>query len=262
MKLKYGLYYYYCSCNWCYIYEYSAEGYYIYIYLLTPCRTVLIEKLTCSQLVKKFPTFYGTQRFITTFTSSCHLSLSWASSIQSMTFHFLKIQINIFLPSTPGSPKWFLSLRFPHQNPVCAPPLLHTSYMPHPSHFLDFITPTILGEQYRSLSSLLCSHLLSLVTSSILGQKLRVCVCVCLCVHICLLPSYRLIADGKLYYRFITSYCTQTHCVSKTSNHLKVFRFMPVHWDSKRHVHAFPSCQYLDPATYVLHTTCVVHSLS
>ena len=42
------------------------------------------EKLTDSQLVKKFPTFYGTWRFITAFTSSCHLSLSWARSIQFM----------------------------------------------------------------------------------------------------------------------------------------------------------------------------------
>jgi hypothetical protein len=28
------------------------------------------------QLVKKFPAFYGTRKFITTFTSACHLSLS------------------------------------------------------------------------------------------------------------------------------------------------------------------------------------------
>jgi hypothetical protein len=42
----------------------------------TPCSTVLIEKLTGSQLVKKFPTFYGTRRFITKYTSARHLSLS------------------------------------------------------------------------------------------------------------------------------------------------------------------------------------------
>jgi len=33
---------------------------YLLTYLLTPCSTVLLEKLTDSQLVKKFPTFYGT----------------------------------------------------------------------------------------------------------------------------------------------------------------------------------------------------------
>jgi len=48
---------------------------------------VLLEKLTGSQLVKKFPAFYGTWRFITTFTSARHLSLSWASSIQSIPPH-------------------------------------------------------------------------------------------------------------------------------------------------------------------------------
>jgi len=39
-------------------------------------RRVLLEKLTSSQLVKKFPTFYGTRMFITAVTSAGHLSLS------------------------------------------------------------------------------------------------------------------------------------------------------------------------------------------
>jgi len=45
-------------------------------YLLTPCSRVLLEKPTGSQLVKKFPAFYGTQSFISAFTSASHLSLS------------------------------------------------------------------------------------------------------------------------------------------------------------------------------------------
>ena len=45
---------------------------------LTPWSRVLLENLVGSQLVKKFPTFYGTWRFITAFRSACHLSLSWA----------------------------------------------------------------------------------------------------------------------------------------------------------------------------------------
>ena len=53
-------------------------------YLLAPWSRVLLEKLTSFQLVKKFPTFHGTQRFITAFTSACHLPLSWASSLQSI----------------------------------------------------------------------------------------------------------------------------------------------------------------------------------
>jgi hypothetical protein len=39
-------------------------------YLLTPWSRVLLEKLTGLQLVKKFPEFYGTQRFINAFTIS------------------------------------------------------------------------------------------------------------------------------------------------------------------------------------------------
>ena len=56
-------------------------------YLITPWSRVLLEKLTSSQLVKKFPAFYGTLRFITTFTRAHHLSLSWACLIQSMPPH-------------------------------------------------------------------------------------------------------------------------------------------------------------------------------
>ena len=52
-------------------------------YLLTPWCRVLLEKLAGLQLVKKFPAFYGTLRFITAFTSFRHPSLSWASPIQS-----------------------------------------------------------------------------------------------------------------------------------------------------------------------------------
>jgi len=55
--------------------------------LLTPWSRFLLEKLTGSQLVKKFSTFYGNRKFITAFTSARHLFLSWASSIQSITTH-------------------------------------------------------------------------------------------------------------------------------------------------------------------------------
>jgi hypothetical protein len=48
-------------------------------YLLTPWCRVLLEKLTGFQLVKKFPAFYWTRKFVTAFTSASHLSLSWAT---------------------------------------------------------------------------------------------------------------------------------------------------------------------------------------
>ena len=56
-------------------------------YLLTPWCRVLLEKLSGLQLVKKFPVFHGTPRFITALTSVRHLSLSWASPIQSIYPH-------------------------------------------------------------------------------------------------------------------------------------------------------------------------------
>ena len=103
---------------WC------AVIWYDMIWLVTPCR-VLLEKLTSSQLVKKSPAFYGTRRFITTFTSARHLSISWASSIQSIppTSHFLKIHLNIIIPSTPGLPSGLFPSSFPTKT-LYAPLLL------------------------------------------------------------------------------------------------------------------------------------------
>ena len=49
---------------------------YLLTYLLTPWRRVLLEKLASLQLVKKFPMFYGTRKFLTALTSARHLSLS------------------------------------------------------------------------------------------------------------------------------------------------------------------------------------------
>ena len=45
------------------------------------------DEVTGFKLLKKFSNFYGTRRFITAFTSARHLSLSCASSIQSIPPH-------------------------------------------------------------------------------------------------------------------------------------------------------------------------------
>ena len=50
------------------------------------------------------------------------------------TYHLLEIHPNIIHPSTPRSPQWYLSLRFPHQDPIHSPFLPHTRHMPIPSH--------------------------------------------------------------------------------------------------------------------------------
>jgi hypothetical protein len=43
---------------------------------LTPWSLALLEKQPTAQLLKNFPTFYGTQRFITVFARALHCSLS------------------------------------------------------------------------------------------------------------------------------------------------------------------------------------------
>ena len=109
---------------------------YLLAYSLTQWSRVLLEKLTGSQLVKKFPAIYGNRRFITEFTETRQPFISWARSIHSMLpSHFLKIPLIVILPSTPGSSKLFLFLRFTNQKHVNTSPFPHTCYMPHPSHF-------------------------------------------------------------------------------------------------------------------------------
>jgi hypothetical protein len=50
------------------------------------------------------------------------------------TSHLLEIHPNIINPSTPTSPHWSLSLRFPHQDPINPTLLTHTRHMRSPSH--------------------------------------------------------------------------------------------------------------------------------
>ena len=62
--------------------------------------------------------------------------------------HLLEILSNIIRPSTPRSPQWSPSLRFPHQDPIhpLSSPIRATCL----AHLilLDFITCTILGGEY------------------------------------------------------------------------------------------------------------------
>ena len=88
------------------------------------------------------------------------------------TSHLLEIHPNIIHPSTPRSPQQSLSLRFPHQHPIR--PLSSPIRATYPAHLilLNFITHTILGEEYRSLSSSLRNLLHSPVPSSLLGPNI------------------------------------------------------------------------------------------
>ena len=142
--------------------------------LLTPWRRVLLEKLTGLQLVKKFPAFHGTRRFITALTSVCHLSLSWASPIQSVYAHPTSWRSILIL--SPHLRLGFPSSLFPSGFPTKTlyTPLSSPIRAMCPAYLilLDFITHTILGEEYRSFGSLLCSVLDFPVTSSLLGPNI------------------------------------------------------------------------------------------
>jgi hypothetical protein len=124
-------------------------------HLLTPWSRVLFEKLTGLQLVKKSLAFYGTRRFITPLINARQLSLFWASPIQSIPPHPTSWR-SILLLSSPiytwVSPVFsFCQVSMPKPYTRLPPP--HPHYMPRHLIFLDFITRTILGEEYRSWSS-------------------------------------------------------------------------------------------------------------
>ena len=124
-------------------------------YLLTPWCRVLLEKLTGLQLLKKFPVFHGTRRFITALTSVRHLSLPWVSPIQSIYPHPTSWR-SILILSTHlrlGLPSGLLPFSFPTK--TLYTPLSSPIRSTCPAHLilLDFITRTILGEEYRSFKS-------------------------------------------------------------------------------------------------------------
>jgi hypothetical protein len=96
---------------------------------------------------------------------------SWASSIQSIPQHITSWRSILILSShlRLGLPSGLPLSGFPTKTPYT--PLPSPIRATWPAHVIchDFITRTILGERYKSLSSSLCSFLRSPSTSSLLG---------------------------------------------------------------------------------------------
>ena len=59
--------------------------------------------------------------------------MSQTDPVHAPISNFLKIHLNIILPSMPAFSKWSLSLSFPYQNPVYTSPRPYTCYVPCPS---------------------------------------------------------------------------------------------------------------------------------
>ena len=156
-------------CQWINPNEWSMVS-----YLHTPRSRVLLEKLTGFQVVKKFPTFYETRRFITSFTSSRHLSLFCASSIHSIAPHptSSKSILILFSHLRLGLPNGLFPSSVPTK--TLYTPLLYPIRATCPAYLilLDFLNRRILGEQCRSFSSSLCSFLHSPLTSSLLHPNI------------------------------------------------------------------------------------------
>ena len=102
----------------------------ILTFLLTPWCRVLLEKLTGLQLVKKFPAFHGTRWFITALTSFHHLSLLWASPIQSIYPHFTSWR-SLLTYSMVQSPSWETNWFAASQEIPCISRNLKVHYCTH-----------------------------------------------------------------------------------------------------------------------------------
>ena len=122
---------------------------YLLTYLLTPCSRVLLEKLTDFAANQEIPRIlwnpkvhYHTQKRPPPVSI-----LSQIHPVYTTPSHFLKIHLNITLPSTPRTSYWFLSVGSAHQKPTCTSPVRQMCCM-SAYVVLDLITRTICGEKY------------------------------------------------------------------------------------------------------------------
>ena len=136
------------------IYRYKCIGYniYQYRYILTYLFTYLLTYSMVQRPSWEANWFAASQEFPRiSRNSKVHYRthkrptpvsiLGQPNPVHIPTSHVLEIQSNIIHPSTPRSPQWSPSLRFPHQDPIHPPLLAHTRHKPSPSHSSRFYHP-------------------------------------------------------------------------------------------------------------------------
>ena len=129
---------------------------YTHTYLLTPCSRVLLEKLTGFAANQEIPRILWNKPKVHYRTHKRPPPvpiLSQLHPVPTTSSHSLKIHLNIILPSTSCSPQWSLSFRFPTKTLYTTLPSSIRATCPAHLNLFDFTNRTILGEQYRSLSS-------------------------------------------------------------------------------------------------------------
>ena len=152
--------------------------YRLHLHLLPPCllhwSTVLLHERTGFQLVKKTPHILWNPKVHYRIHKCRHLSLSWASSIQSIPTHSISWRSILILSSRPhtGLPIVLFPSCFP--NKTLYTPLLSTICVTFLAHhiLLYFITRTIWGEQHISLGPHYVVLFHSPVTSFLLGPNI------------------------------------------------------------------------------------------
>lgn len=130
----------------------------------------VLKKLIATQLIKKFPSLYETQRFDNLFIRACLQPVFWARWVQSIPSHPISLRsiLIILFYLYLGLLLWSLPFVLPNQNLVCFSHLLmYWPYLPP-----QFDNCSNIAEEYKLWSISLCNGLQLSVTSSLLDPSI------------------------------------------------------------------------------------------
>lgn len=129
---------------------------------VTAWSRVILGKLIEPLLVKKFPFCYGTQRFITIFTTAlpcCILHIqNDIHEVRAFSSNFFNLHFNIIIPFIHRFYKLSLFFRFSNQISLCSSLFLCMCHMSCSSHPPSLDHPKS-GAVYKFLSSSLCNFI-------------------------------------------------------------------------------------------------------